>query len=412
MPIVFIRIPQMGEGLQEARLVAFLKKPGDKVKRDEPIYQMETDKAVMDVESPYEGVLVEWLTKEDVVLPIGTEIAKMEVAEGVREMPAGHEMPRKGAIVVDASQTISQEVEEAAAVEAKGAETARNREIPPKTRRYLKEKGLLEVAHLIPSKTGKLMPEDVDAYLAGKSVTASTAPPVVPRALKSTAEYEEFALSQRQRTLSYRLARGAQVCVPGTIMVECGWEKLEGAREELRRQGGEFQPSVFTMMAWCVVQAMKDHPKFRSTMPNENTLRIYKGVHLGIAVALPDDELVTAVVANADTMTWREFAQAAKQQIELARNGHDQATEATTLSITNMSAFGLLNAVPVVVSPAVATLFLGEPYWKAVPKMGGLDFHRVVMLSLTFDHRVINGVGAANFLNDVKRRIENFTLPS
>ncbi|HWP30914.1 MAG TPA: 2-oxo acid dehydrogenase subunit E2 [Fimbriimonadales bacterium] len=411
MPVVSIRIPQMGEGLQEARLVAFLKKPGDKVKRDEPLYQMETDKAVMDVESPYEGVLLEWLTKEDVVLPIGTEIAKMEVAEGVREMPVGHEMPKKEAPVSVSSQVATiEDGEEALAVEARRAETARNRDIPPKTRRYLKEKGLLEVAHLIPSKTQKLMPEDVDAYLAAQSAAAPTAPPSAAVALKSTAEYEEFALSQRQRTLSYRLARGAQVCVPGTIMTECGWEKIEEAREELKRQGGEFQPSAFTMMAWCVVQAMKDHPKFRSIMPNENTLRTYKHVHLGIAVALPGDELVTAVVPNADTMSWREFAQAARQQIELARNGQDQATEATTLSITNMSAFGLLNAVPVVVSPAVATLFLGEPYWKAVPKMGGFDFSRVVMLSLTFDHRVINGVGAANFLNDVKAKIENFSF--
>jgi pyruvate/2-oxoglutarate dehydrogenase complex dihydrolipoamide acyltransferase (E2) component len=76
-----------------------------------------------------------------------------------------------------------------------------------------------------------------------------------------------------------------------------------------------------------------------------------------------------------------------------------------------MSAFGLRNAVPVVVSPSVATLFLGEAYWSPIPKMGGFDFERLAMLSLTFDHRVINGVGAANFINDVKGRIEDFQLP-
>src|SRR5262245_5616848 len=86
MPIISVRIPQMGEGLQEARLVAVLKQPGDSIKRDEPIYQMETDKAVMDVESPYEGVLVEWTAAVDTILPIGSPVAKMEVAEGTREM--------------------------------------------------------------------------------------------------------------------------------------------------------------------------------------------------------------------------------------------------------------------------------------------------------------------------------------
>ena len=410
MPVISVRIPQMGEGLQEARLVAYLKQPGEKIKRDEPIYQMETDKAVMDVESPYDGVLVEWTVEEGTVLPIGSEIAKMEVSEGVKEMSAGHGPPPKK--------------EKAAASGTDGASLGtavltgppRNKEIPPRTRRYLKEKGLLDEVHLISAKGTKLLPEDVDAYIASKSGGVKTlekepaAIPTIP--LKTTTEYEEFALSQRQRTLSYRLARGSQVCVPGTIMVDCRWDAIENSREALKKQGGDNQPSAFTMMAWCVVHALKNHSKFRSTMPNENTLRTYKGVNLGIAVALPGDELVTAVVPNADSLSWEEFTIAARQQIELARNGKDQATEATTLSITNMSAFGLKNAVPVVVSPAVATLFLGEAFWHPVPKMGGFDFVRMVMLSLTFDHRIINGVGAANFLNEVKNRIESFSLES
>src|SRR5262245_12693420 len=86
MPVVSVRIPQIGEGLQEARLVGVLKQPGEAVRRDEPIYQMETDKAVMDVESPYEGKLVRWLADVDAILPIGGAVAEMEVADGVREM--------------------------------------------------------------------------------------------------------------------------------------------------------------------------------------------------------------------------------------------------------------------------------------------------------------------------------------
>src|SRR5579862_1900395 len=90
MPSISVRIPQIGEGLQEARLVAVLKQPGDKVKRDEPIYQMETDKAVMDVESPYEGTLQKWMAEVDTILPIGGEVAQMQVADGVEESDAGH----------------------------------------------------------------------------------------------------------------------------------------------------------------------------------------------------------------------------------------------------------------------------------------------------------------------------------
>jgi len=391
----------MGEGLQEARLVGFLKNPGDKVRRDDPLYQMETDKAVMDVESPYDGTLVEWVADEGKVLPIGAEIAKMEVADGVREMAAGHGPPPKPAAVA------SEEVQPAAPVEVRGP--VRNAQVPPRTRRLLKEKGLLDQAHLIPAVGTKLMPEDVERYLSAPAAakTASTAP---PRTLKTTAEFDEFELPKRQQTLAYRLARGSQLCVPGTIMVRCRWDAIEAAREAIKQKGGG--PSAFTMMAWCVVRAMAEHPKFRSTMPNETTLRTYKGANVGIAVALPGDELVTAVVPNADTLSWEDFAQAARAQIEKARDGNDQATEATTLSITNMAAFGLHDAVPVVVSPSVATLFLGEAFWHPVAKMGGYDFVRMVNLSLTFDHRVINGVGAANFLNAVKSRIESFTAPA
>ena len=397
MPTISVRIPQMGEGLQEARLVGFLKQPGDAIKRDDPLYQMETDKAVMDVESPYDGVLVEWTAEEGAVLPIGAEIARMEVAEGVKEMAVGHEPPLK-------------REEAAPALEPVAAQApSRTAQVPPRTRRYLKEKGLLEIVGRIPAKGGKLMPEDVDAYLATREaagVTADGAAAVTP-----AEDYEEFELSQRQRTLSYRLARGSQLCVPGTIMVETDWGAIEAVRERVKAERGDFQPSSFTMIAWCVAQAARHHPKFRSTLPSETTLRTYKTLSLGIAVALPDDELVTAVVQGADQLSWREFAEKARAQIELARNGEDQASAATTLSITNMAAFGLRNAVPVVVSPAVATLFIGEAFSLPVPKEDGYEFLRKVMLSLTFDHRVINGVGAANFLNEVKEGIESFELP-
>ena len=90
MPVISIRIPQLGEGLQEALLVEFLKQPGDEVQRDDPIYVMETDKATTDVESPYSGKLVKWTVETGTVLEIGAEIGKMEVAEGVKEMPVGH----------------------------------------------------------------------------------------------------------------------------------------------------------------------------------------------------------------------------------------------------------------------------------------------------------------------------------
>src|SRR5579862_4036278 len=173
MALVPVNIPQIGEGLQEARLVATLKKAGETVRRDEPIYQMETDKAVMDVESPYSGVLVEWLAEADAILPIGAAVAMMEVADGVAaDQPAM--------------------IEEALASVAPTAPSGRGLNIPPRTRAYAKEKGVSEaqLAELAAG-SGKLMPADIDAFLGGESKG-----------------YSEHAFSPKQRLLASRLVRG------------------------------------------------------------------------------------------------------------------------------------------------------------------------------------------------------------
>lgn len=381
MPVISVRIPQIGEGLQEARLVAVLKQPGDRVKRDEPIYQMETDKAVMDVESPYDGILVEWLGQPDDVLAIGAEVARMDVEGDVQEMtvhgaPATTEAP-------------------AATTETKSP-AAKLQGIPPRTRAYAKEKGLTDdqLASITPEGS-KLMPSDVDAYLAADSNAPTTG-----------AGYAEQKLGQKQRLLASRLVRGSQLVVPGTMTVVANWEGIENARVHMKASGDAFQPSSFTMFAYAVAQTLKDFPIFRSSLIGEDTLRTYDHANLGIAVGLPGDELVIAVVDKADTLSWREFAENARAQIDLARTGKDQANESVTISLTNMQAAGLREAVPVVVPPAVATLFLGEVFNALDPSVTEIKVRRVVNLTLTFDHRIMNGMGAAAFLNAVKAKVE------
>lgn len=390
MPTVSVNIPQIGEGLQEARLVAVLKEPGQSVKRDEPIYQMETDKAVMDVESPYEGVLVEWLAPVDTILPIGGAVARMEVADGVEEVGAGGHGPAPTATV------------EAPVAATESRSDSRNANIPPRTRAYAKEKGISDdQLASIPSATGKLMPGDIDAFLSGGAPA-----PAVKSGESRGGSYQENAVPQKQRLLASRLVRGTQLVVPGTITVAANWEPIEAQRAIAKVSGSDFQPSAFTMFAYAVVQALKDFPAFRSTLVNDETLRTYDHVSLGIAVSLPGDELVLAVVDQADTLDWRTFATKTREQIELARSGKDQAHEGVTMSLTNMQSFGLRDAVPVVVPPAVGTLFLGEVYNGVAQDSKELTLRRYANLALTFDHRILNGVGAAEFIKAVKANVE------
>jgi len=379
MPTVSLKIPQIGEGLQEARLVAVLKQPGEPVRRDEPIYQMETDKAVMDVESPYEGTLVSWSAQVDDVLPIGAEVAVMETAEIVLEAPAHGPTPATG----------SSPRTEAIAT-ATGTQTRRT-DLPPRTRAFAKDRGLTDAdIAALPEKGRSLVPEDIEEFIASRSGAAH-------RTAEAGSHYDERPLSARQRLLASRLVRGSQLVVPGTMSLPVDWTSIERARERMRASGGDFQPSSFTVFAYAVAVTLRDFPALRSSLIGDATLRTYHHVDLGIAVGLPNDELVLAVVEEADALDWRAFAERTRTRIDTARGGTDQARDSVTISLTNMQSFGIRDAVPVVVPPSVATLFLGAVYESPAG--------RVANLSLTFDHRCLNGVGAAQFLQALAQRL-------
>lgn len=389
MPSVSIRIPQMGEGLQEALLVQFLKKPGDMVRRDEAIYVMETDKATTDVESPYAGRLVEWLVKEGTVLAIGTEVATMEIEACAPVSDVGN-------LTVDqVTQAQDQPSDESSAAEGSAW-------IPPRTRKMLKENGLLEIAQSIPRRGNKLMPEDVQRYLQSRSFEST--------GLESPSEqYEETPVSKQQVTLNYRLHRSVQTTVPVTLVCEVDWSALHEARRLIRETSGK--QTAFAMMLWCVVGALAKHPRFRTSLVGDSTVyRTYKQVNLGVAVALPEDALVTAAIHGADQMSRQDFFKVLTQRIELARQGVDQAAPSITMSVSNIGTASMRMGIPAIVSPAVATLALGEVFDAPIPKGNGFVFQKRATLTLAFDHRVINGVGAAAFMNDLKDSIERFEL--
>ncbi len=393
--IVSIKIPMIGEGLQEARLVAFLKQPGDMIKRDEPIYQMETDKAVMDVEAPFAGRLVAWLADVDTVMPIGADVATIEIEGGAAKPATSSAAPAAAAQPAAAKSQTSV------------ADGSRRRDIPPRTRAYAKSKGMSEeTLNSVPASGSKLMPEDIDKFLSGGGST--TAQPAASGASSSGKSFTEVAMSGKQRVLSSRLVRGNQITVPGMMAVVVNWGPIEKAREKIKASGSDFQPSTFTIFAYAVAKAAADHPIVRSTIVGDSNIRTYEHLQLGIAVSLQDD-LVVAVVEDASKLSWREFAEQAREKIDLARTGKDQANESVTLSITNMQAAGIRDAMAVVVPPGVATIFLGEPFNGLDQETSELKLQRQATVGITIDHRLINGVPGAAFLQAIKQNVETIS---
>lgn len=355
MAIVEISIPQMGEGLHEVCLLGFNKQPGDFVHRDEILYSMETDKAAMEVESPQEGVLKEWLAREGDILAVGAPVARMETDE---------------AAVVEAAPAPS---------ETSGVV------IPPRTRAYCREKGVPdEEMRRIPAPTGKLMPADVDAYLKIKQDQ---------EAEQGAADYVERPLSQQHRVFIFRLKRSAQLVVPAVAKRSMEWGSIRHFADACRERGLPVQPSAFQTFAYCVAQAAREHPRFRSTLIGEETIREFAHLNLGIAVAQPDGELATAVVRDADALDFDTFVRTAQQNIQRAREGENQVDDATQLHLTYLGPYEIVDAIPVLVAPAAAILFIGSAY----PQNGEL----LVNLVLTIDHRLIQGIEAAQFLRTI-----------
>ena len=215
-------------------------------------------------------------------------------------------------------------------------------------------------------------------------------------------------VAKTQIKLNYRLTKAAQNCVPVTLVADWPWENIEATRNRVRDSGG---PTSFAMLCRCIAKSVAKHDSFRSSLTADGrAYKVFKHVNLGIAVGIGNDELVTAVIKNADQLTSDEFFAAYRKQVELAKQGTDQADEATTVMVSNIGNMGMRIGVPAIVAPAVATLAIGTPVSQPVPDGDSFRFERQICATMAFDHRMANGVGAANFMNDVKQQIEAFSL--
>jgi len=376
MAIVDIRIPQMGEGLTEVRVLEFLKRPGDSVAKDELIYTMETDKATLEVESPEAGTLTEWLAEEGAILEIGAPVARIDRSEG--------------------ATATGNAAESAPAIEPVTRASASSRVIPPRTRAYARSLGLSDDAlATMPSATGKLMPTDVDAFMA--ATKSGEQAPAAAQTEVSTG-FQDRPLSERQRKLNFHLKRSSQIVISGTISRPVEWAQIREFVNRRREHAVDVRPTEFQTFAFCVARAAMAHPKFRCSLVREDTIREYERLNLGIAVALPEGELTTAVVFKADLLSFTQFIPAIKERIQAARTGDDQADSSVQIVLSYLGTYGVREAVPVLVAPATAVLFLGDAF-----QSDGKLYSNV---SLTFDHRLINGVEAAEMLGAICTAVE------
>jgi pyruvate dehydrogenase E2 component (dihydrolipoamide acetyltransferase) len=306
------------------------------VTRGEPLYVVETDKSTVELEAPFDGTIERWTVAPGDVVAVGAVVARLASPDGVAIVEP---KPRDGIV------------------------------IPPRTRAHARARGIADAElSRIPSASGKLMPADVDAWIARSGA------PIAPAT-------QDQPLSPEQRRLVFRMRRSAERVIPGTIAVDVRFARLDSP------DGDGPEPSTVQLLAHAAARTAATQPRFRATIVGDDTLRTHDAVNVGIALARPGDELVTAVVRGADRLSLDEFVREARRQMREALRTGDQAGDDTQLLVSYLGREGIVDAVPSLVAPANAILFLGAP------RADGLA--RLVM---TFDHRIHNGAGAAAFL--------------
>jgi len=325
-----ITIPVMGEGIRNAKVVSLLKKPGEAVALDDPLCEVETDKAVYPIESSFAGTMGEWKTEVGATVEIGQEIGTI-LAEG---------------------DSFAEQFETAAetSVHQTNGEVA-----------------------TVPA-----------AESRREAVPAAVEPALSP-------------------TIIRRLGR----VVPANLQIDARWDALRKARETAKKKEGKNAASPSVMIAWAVVKAMEKHAPFRRVILEDDRIVEHDEFDLGVAVALEDNRLATAVVTHANKREWPDFVQRYNQTVEETRGGRVDAVNAPIV-ISSLGAFGVRAAAPIVVPPSVGTLFVGSAHYETFGDGKKSQTAEVITLSLTFDHRVVNGAAAASFVHEIKEQIEHF----
>ena len=231
----------------------------------------------------------------------------------------------------------------------------------------------------------------------------------------SAAEPEDRERHARQNNiepaLSPTITRKLNRVIPANLQIDARWDAIQEARLAVKKTDREQAPSPSMMIAWAVVRAMEKHAPFRRLILEDDQIVQNDDFDLGVAVALEGDRLATAVITTANQKSWPEFVSTYNETVAATRGGRVDAMNAPVV-ITSLGAFEVKAGAPIVVPPSVGTLFVGTAHRELISNKNKNESAEVITLSLTFDHRVVNGAGAAAFANEIKKQIEGFKISS
>ena len=411
-----VRMPKLSDTMTDGTVAAWHKKVGDKVKSGELLAEIETDKATMEFESYVDGILLYIGVQKgetvavDALLAVfgkeGEDVSAIVAAEGAA--PAAKEeapiaaAPAPKAPVAEAPKAVVAQASVAAAHSPAAAPVPFNdgrMRVSPLAKKLAEDKGL--PLQYIPGSGdgGRIVRRDIDAFMAGASVQSASA----------VESYTEENVSQMRKTIARRLAESKFTAPHFYLTMEINMGRAVEARAAMNTATGS-KVSFNDMVVKATALALKQHPKVNSSWQGD-TIRYNHHVHMGIAVAV-EEGLLVPVVRFADTKTLAQINQEVKTFAEKAKTKKLQPSdwEGNTFTISNLGMFGIEEFTAIVNPPDACILAVGAIREVPVVKNGAVVPGHTMKLTLSCDHRVVDGASGSAFLQTLKAMLEEPVL--
>jgi 2-oxoglutarate dehydrogenase E2 component (dihydrolipoamide succinyltransferase) len=412
---VEVIMPQMGESIQEGTVVRWMKKVGDRVKRDEPILEISTDKVDAEIPSPAAGVLAEITVGEGKTVEIKTVLGSIETEAGASAAPeAAPPRPAEASPAKPAGPKEPPARTTAAPAAGSPEERLRIRS-SPLVRRIAREHNVDIAALSGTGAGGRVTRKDILAYVEGGGLRPGTRPAPAAAApspvFKAGERTHVEPLSVMRRKISERMVASKRTSAHVHSFFEVDFSAVDRIRREkkaafLERHGVKLTYLPFILQA--TVAALKAWPVLNASVEGDD-LVYRKDVNLGVAVAL-DRGLIVPVIKNAGEKDLAALARATADLAERARTKKllPEEVQGGTFTITNPGVFGSLFGTPIISQPQLAILGVGIIERRLKVVEDGIAIRAMGYLSIGFDHRIIDGAVADQFMSHIKTTLENF----
>jgi len=411
-----VKLPRLGQGMESGTIVKWLKAEGDEVEKGEPLYELDTDKVTQEVEAEASGILLK-ITVAEGEADVGTTIAVIgeqgedvsafagataqRVAEAAQEegSPEPAREPERERV---REATAAEQVAEARRAEQGNGAGARIK-ASPLARRIARERGIELGSLKGTGPEGRVVAEDVERAAAAPPITTTT----TTTAPAPTGDIGRVPLTSLRRTIARRLTEAWQA--PAfQIAMSADMTRAQGLHARLAEQTkeGEPRPTLTDILTKACVTALMRHRAVNALWA-EDAIELHPNANVGIAVAL-EVGLVVPVIHQAERLTIAQLAAARADIVTRARDNklRQEDLDGGTFTISNLGMFGVEQFVAVLNPPQAAILAVGAIEPKAVPTETGFEARPLMTLTLTCDHRSLDGATAADFLRTVKAFLE------